>query len=176
MKCFDVSSLLLRIQWSGIKQILIYQSSYTTIHSYTVVHEQCHVMYTHTHTHTRYCLFSVNISVPENIRESSCTLSPLASPNTWNLKFECILNLYSYKCMMWIHCRPWLHHLVLNYSGTSIMRTPLVPSEVSWVKRCPYFGVFLVGVAMRTRAVESYEGAVPELSLAIRWQERVTRG
>ena len=28
------------------------------------------------------------------------------------------------------------------YSGTSIMRTPLVPSKVSWVTRCPYFGGF----------------------------------
>ena len=35
--------------------------------------------------------------------------------------------------------------------------------------------MFLVGVAMRTHAVERYEGAVQELSLAVRWQERITR-
>ena len=29
-----------------------------------------------------------------------------------------------------------------DYSGNSIMRTPLVPSKVSWVERCPYFGGF----------------------------------
>ena len=60
------------------------------------------------------------------------------------------------------------------------MRTPLVPSKVSRVKRCRDVcqvcasgllvdrtlvptsedsGIFSVGVAMRTRAVECYEGA-----------------
>ena len=44
--------------------------------------------------------------------------------------------------------RPCMFHLGSQssstscYSGTSIMRTPLVPSEVSWVKRCPYFEGF----------------------------------
>ena len=35
--------------------------------------------------------------------------------------------------------------------------------------------MFPVGVAMCTCAVEHYEGATPELSLAVRWQERITR-
>ena len=59
------------------------------------------------------------------------------------------------------------------------MQTSLVPSKVSGVKRCPDFGgsgIFQVGVAMHTHAVERYEGTVPELSLAVRWQERITRG
>ena len=37
-------------------------------------------------------------------------------------------------------------------------------------------GIFPVGVAMRTCAVERDKGAVPELSFAVRWQERITRG
>ena len=40
----------------------------------------------------------------------------------------------------------WLHNPhnseVKVYSGTSIMRTPLVPSQVSCVKMCPYFEGF----------------------------------
>ena len=36
--------------------------------------------------------------------------------------------------------------------------------------------MFAVGVPMCTRAVEHYEGAVPELSLAVQWQEKINRG
>ena len=44
------------------------------------------------------------------------------------------------------------------YSGTSIMRTPLVPSKLSrGVPTSEVSGIFPVGVAMRTRAVERYE-------------------
>ena len=50
---------------------------------------------------------------------------------------------------------PWVR------SRTSIMRTPLVPSKVFWVKRCPYFGGFryTVDMAMHTHTVECYKGA-----------------
>ena len=55
------------------------------------------------------------------------------------------------------------------------MQTPLVPSKLSGVKRCPDFGGFR-DISSRCGNAQRYEDAVLELSLAVRWQERITRG
>ena len=57
------------------------------------------------------------------------------------------------------------------YSGTSIMRTPLVLPKVSWVKRCPDFGGFRYISGRRCNAYSccwALRRSVPHLSLAVR--------
>ena len=65
------------------------------------------------------------------------------------------------------------------YSGTSIIQAPLVPSKVSWVKKCPYFGDFRYISGRHGNAYSCHwvlRTCIPKLSLVVQWQERITRG
>ena len=68
-----------------------------------------------------------------------------------------------------------------GYSRTSIMPIRLVPSKVSWVKRCSYFGSFqYIIISGRCGNVHLCHWAlwrwVAEFSLAVQWRQRITRG
>ena len=56
------------------------------------------------------------------------------------------------------------------YSGTSIIQAPLVPSKVSWVKKCPYLGDFRYISGRRGNAYSCHwvlRTCIPKLSLLL---------
>ena len=68
----------------------------------------------------------------------------------WAMNIDMVMNtVWKINCLaeQYLHCIEALTHfqkvsLAFHYSRSSIMRTPLVLSKVSWVKRCLYFGGF----------------------------------
>ena len=68
---------------------------------------------------------------------------------------------------------------MLEYSGTPLQWTPSGPTILSFIVRCPNSGAsgtFLVGMVLCNWAVEHNVITFSELSLAVHWQGKLSRG